>query len=189
MRRAITLLIVLCLLTIGAGVAEAIPVSHEIIFITTSSSVGVPPIGTIFFGFFSVDDSLLSMTGVNLPGTVSAFRIAMLNSVWDISQPSDFSGFRGPIPGEPCTACLFAPSPGFDVLNGEIVGLRGGVFGPADFPFADFRTDAFNAFPRGAPQPFRGDMAIRRVLTPAPAPALLMLLGFIVVAITAGKAL
>ena len=34
--------------------------------------------------------------------------------------------------------CQGALSPGFDVINGDITNLRGGVYGAADVPFVDF---------------------------------------------------
>jgi hypothetical protein len=47
-------------------------------------------------------------------------------------------GFRGP-------AGSFSPFLAFDVHGGQITGLEGGVFGPADFPFFDFLGTNFSA--------------------------------------------
>jgi len=109
-------------------------------------------------GFFVVDDALLSQTGVNLPGVLTAFHIQTGNLTWDAFQPFDemnnrFAGFRGPIPGNPdCPGgggdfpspgrivCLGAPSPGFDVANGTVTQIYGGFFDPADFANAFFEV-------------------------------------------------
>jgi hypothetical protein len=113
---------------------------------------GYPPIdpriqvGNVYFGSFTVDDSILSADGLNLAGVISAFRISIEEIVWDsavASAQNVFHGFRGP-------NGLFSPSPGFDVASGEIVNLRGGVFGESDFPFIDFSTDVRVAGDPGA---------------------------------------
>ena len=111
-----------------------------------------PAVGRTYGGFFTVDDDVLSKTGIN-SGTLTAFSIQIENIIWDafVGHPpgvnNQFVGFRGPIPG--CSTCgnfeLFAPSPGFDVENGTIVALVGGVFGGADFPFVDFLSGSFGA--------------------------------------------
>ncbi|MBI2216470.1 MAG: hypothetical protein HYU51_04155 [Candidatus Rokubacteria bacterium] len=163
---------------VSVGTAHATPITHLVTFDTVTET---------FLGVFAVDDAILALAGTNLPGAVSAFRVEMRESVWDLdlaSPASDFSGFRGPIPGEPCTACLFAPSPGFDVLDGAIVGLRGGVFGPSDFPFVDFLVDGFSALPRPGSELIGGTMSIFRVASP---PAGVLLLAGVLVLVARGR--
>jgi hypothetical protein len=94
-------------------------------------------IGLVYHGSFSVDDEVLATDGLNKPGTVGYFLITMEDNTWAFNAPGDnsFVGFRGPGPSS-----LFAPSPGFDVLNGQVVNLRGGVFGLGDRPFVDFTS-------------------------------------------------
>src|SRR5262245_489749 len=82
-------------------------------------------IGDIHVGRFTVDSSLLSQTGDNLPGTISKFFLEISPVVWDQTQPFSipsnfFVGFRGPDPARGCPSdCLFAPSPGFNVHGGQ----------------------------------------------------------------------
>jgi hypothetical protein len=101
--------------------------------------------GNVYFGLFGVDSEVLSSDGVGKPGDVSFFVIKIEDNIWGYNFPLDnsFRGFRGPIPEEPsCSGvrafCLGALSPGFDVVGGEIVNLRGGVYGDGDEPFVDF---------------------------------------------------
>jgi hypothetical protein len=104
-----------------------------------TSSLGTQvAVGNTYYGSFAVDDTLLAADGMNLAGSVSAFNITMEDVSWTLGAPSpasEFAGFRGP-------GGLGAASPGFDVQGGQIVNLRGGVFGGADYPFVDFSTDA-----------------------------------------------
>ena len=94
-------------------------------------------VGNKYLGFFSVDDAVLQEDGLNQGGELFQFVLAIEDYLWSMNFPSDFSGFRGPPDG------LGAPSPGFDVVGGEIVNLRGGVFGSADVPFVDFAPLSF----------------------------------------------
>jgi hypothetical protein len=73
---------------------------------------------------------------LNKPGVVFGFFTKIESMIWSSNFPypvSDFSGFRGP-------DGLGSASPGSDVVAGQIVNLRGGVFGTSDFPFIDFST-------------------------------------------------
>ena len=124
--------------------ADAIPVSYQMVFKVDyiDATASIPPapqiaIGNQYYGSFTVDDGLLATDGANQAGTVFDFLVQIENVSWDFANPnpgSAFSGFRGP-------GGLGSGSPGFDVLNGEIVNLRGGVFGSGDVPFVDFSTD------------------------------------------------
>ena len=126
--------------------AQATPVTYGLEFrvgYLGCDFCGYPPIdpriqvGNTYFGSFTVDDAILAADGLNIAGLVSAFRISIEDVLWDSVVPSaqnSFHGFRGP-------NGLFSASPGFDIVGGEIVNLRGGVFGESDFPFVDFSTD------------------------------------------------
>jgi hypothetical protein len=156
---------------------------------TVADGIHPPPtVGQAYVGSFTLQDgSVLATDGKNLPAVLTAFRLQLGDQVWDAFHPglpgNVFTGFRGPVPGNPeCPGgtpifCLGAPSPGFDVTNGEITGLFGGVFGLGDVPFVDFEgmtnspghflaLPAFNVTVEGA-------MDIRRVA----APSALVLLG------------
>jgi hypothetical protein len=101
----------------------------------TPQSIGA--VGNHYFGFFAVDDAILATDGLNQPGVVFGFVTKIESNIWSSNFPnpvSDFSGFRGP-------GGLGAASPGFDVVLGEIVNMRGGVFGGGDFPFIDFSSN------------------------------------------------
>jgi hypothetical protein len=100
--------------------------------------------GDSFFGFFTVEENLLTQEGVNLPGILGDFVVRIGDVIWDINSPSDFDGFRGPtlpgggIPGCPLCYEFDALSPGFNVVGGKIVGIWGGVYSDGDEPFVDF---------------------------------------------------
>jgi hypothetical protein len=100
--------------------------------------------GDSFFGFFTVEENLLTQEGVNLPGILGDFVVRIGDVIWDINSPSDFDGFRGPtLPGGGIPGCALcyefdALSPGFNVVGGKIVGIWGGVYSDGDEPFVDF---------------------------------------------------
>jgi hypothetical protein len=143
----------------------------------------VPQVGDTYFGVFAVQDDLLTQTGNNLPGTLTEFSLQIENLVWDpygvlnsLSTNDVFAGFRGPIPGEQCIDCLGAPAPGFDVANGTIFGMAGGVYGSGDAPFVDFLSptqfaamDNFSAY-------VTGTMDVSRI--PEPSSLFLLTSGF-----------
>jgi hypothetical protein len=176
----------------AATAVHATPVAYQIDFTVDSLNGTVPAdpdvmIGNKYFGSFVVDSGLLASDGLNQTGIVSDFFVQFEDVIWNFNAPfplSEFQGFRGP-------DGLFSASPGFDVLNGDVVNLRGGIFGAADFPFIDFSFDPDEPF---GPQPgctgaycgnkpnafstsnpagsFSGSMKIARV----PEPGMLMLL-------------
>jgi PEP-CTERM motif len=133
-------------------------------------------LGDVIVGHFSVDDSLLALTGTNLPGTITNFFLQIGEVVWDQQNPgplgSAFGGFRGPTG--------FGPSPGFDVAGGVITGLRGGVHSPADWPTTDFFVTRFIAEDWIDGNLITGTLSVERV--PEPASLFLMALGVITLA-------
>ncbi len=177
----------------AATAVNATPISYQIDFTVDSLNGTVPAdpdvmIGNRYFGSFVIDSDLLLNDGLNQAGIVSDFFVQFEDVIWNFNAPfpsSEFQGFRGP-------GGLGSASPGFDVLNGDVVNLRGGIFGAADFPYIDFSFDPDEPF---GPQPgctgaycgnkanafstsnpagsFSGSMTIARV----PEPALAMLLG------------
>lgn len=189
--------------------ATAIPVTYQIKFTTITGSVStyipatpsapsfsheVDAAGKVYFGLFAVDDEILLTDGINKPGNVDFFYIQMEDNIWGYNLAADnsFVGFRGPVAGDGSwcpTECMAAQSPGFDVVNGAITNLRGGVYGRQDSPFVDFSLfgpNTFNArgYPltNGAWDTFVGigTMEIFRV----PEPATLSLFGFGVLVLT-----
>jgi hypothetical protein len=147
--------------------ATAIPIAYQIKFTTLTGFVttsiypdplGPPAVqiegaaGKVYFGLFAVDDEILMTDGIGKPGNVDFFYIQMEDNIWgyNLAVDNSFSGFRGPIPGDPfcmmTMGCLNAPSPGFDVVNGTITNLRGGVYGRSDVPFVDFSLNDANTF-------------------------------------------
>jgi hypothetical protein len=100
--------------------------------------------GDRFFGFFTVEEILLTKEGMNLPGILGDFVIRIGDVIWDINSPSDFAGFRGPtLPGGGTTLCplcfdFVRSSPGFNVFGGKIVGIWGGAYSFGDEPYVDF---------------------------------------------------
>lgn len=95
-------------------------------------SPGPDAAGNIYYGGFGIDDSILENNGFNKQGLLYYFWITMEDNTWGYNYPTDnsFAGFRGP--------AGFDVSPGFDVVGGTIVDIRGGVFGTGDIPFVDF---------------------------------------------------
>ena len=139
--------------------ASAIPITYQIEFTVLTGNVttvtfgdtwnGEPPawtstnaVGKTYFGLFAVDSNVLLTDGLGKFGVLDYFFIQMEDNVWGYNLLSDnsFAGFRGQHADTSCAsaACLGAPAPGFDVVNGEIVNLRGGVYGAGDVPFVDF---------------------------------------------------
>ena len=179
--------------------ATAIPVTYQIKFTVltgnvvtffphTTTSIHVESaVGNVYFGLFAVDDAILLTDGINKPGNVDFFYTQMEDNIWgyNLAVNNSFRGFWGPISGYPFT-------PGFDVVNGTITNLRGGVYGVQDAPFIDFSAFGPNTFrARGLDlllsgpsitivgygeggEPITGTMEIFRV----PEPGALSLFGF-----------
>jgi len=143
-------------------VASAVPITYQLQFTVTSGSVEsaiVQPdgsvvfnqtsaVGNTYFGSFGLDSSFLSTDGMNRSATLDFFSIQMEDNIWGFNSTNNsLVGFRGPTLSNPgCTACVGALSPGFDILNGDIVALHGGVYGMFDVPFVDFLAgDTFEA--------------------------------------------
>jgi hypothetical protein len=173
--------------------ASANPIQYRLDFgVTTiiSDPSSAVKVGDVFHGFFTVDSAILKQDGLNQGGDVSAFRIQMINSNFDMNRTSDFRGFRGP-------TGLGSSSPGFDVSYGEIVNLSGGVFGQGDARFVDFSPsfsnssgpNTFHAQVAGGVSSlptsffssvFQGTMDVRRL--PEPSAFLLVLSGLVFMA-------
>jgi hypothetical protein len=113
-------------------------------YTVTESDAG----GNVYYGAFAIDSAILETDGLGKPGDLGFFVIKMEDNIWGYNFPinNSFRGFRGPIPDCPSSACLGALSPGFDVVDGEITSLRGGVFGSGDVPFVDFGYSGPNTF-------------------------------------------
>lgn len=109
--------------------------------------------GQTYEGRLLVDDSILATDGPANAGRPVDFWLQIGPGIWDqnfpVNEPphgSEFLGFRGPCynPDLHCTAeqgaiwGLGSEFLGFEVLNGTIVGLWGGIFGQTDAPFVDF---------------------------------------------------
>jgi hypothetical protein len=142
--------------------AHAVPIIYQIKFTVLSGSLEThtfadditePTIvhsdatGRVYLGLFSVDSNVLLTDGIGKPGDVGFFFIRMEDTAWgyNLSLPFNaFEGFRGPTSSSSCQGananCFGALSPGFDVVNGVLAGLRGGVFGQQDHPFVDFNN-------------------------------------------------
>jgi hypothetical protein len=124
--------------------AGAAPISYgikyEVQYFGQGSQIPIDArvqLGDVYYGSISFDDAILGAAGINLPGSISAFTTSFEDVTWTLGQPyplSQFAGFRGP-------NGLGSASPGLDVLNGELVNLRGGIFGTGDVPFIDFSSD------------------------------------------------
>lgn len=129
--------------------SHAVPVPHRIVLeieaLRQCESCYNDPIyqvGNKYFGFLLVDDGILEEDGLNKKGELTQFWLRIEDYYWSMNLPdplSDFEGFRGP-------DGLGSSSPGFDVVNGNIVNLRGGVYGQLDTPAVDFSNSGANTF-------------------------------------------
>lgn len=159
----------------------------EIDTVHTSASSPVYQSGNRYHGHFAVDDAVLAQDGLNRIGSLTAFVMTIEDYVWDINDPtSEFDGFRGPDScfsgSPPLAACLGANAPGFDVANGEIVNLRGGVHGRQDTPFIDMSfgspratwTSLGSHRPNASYGRFSGFLTVSRAAAPVPEPSSLL---------------
>jgi len=152
----------IALLFVVAVPAFATPIELDIKFRVDRILVNQPPleaphpfnIGDGFSARLTVDDSILATDGPVNAGKVTNFYAQIGLSTWDQNNPSDFSGFRGPCYGPiVCTPAqdaiwgLGSEFLGFEVLNHQVVGLWGGVFGSSDFPWIDFLGGQFSSVP------------------------------------------
>jgi hypothetical protein len=157
-----------------ASAASAAPIAFKATFtvdtILPSSEfpldtlVSPPIMGGTYSAYIQVDDAIFLSDGASNAGEVLAFSSQIGSSVWNRDLPwsivNDFAGFRGPCYGPiSCTPeqwgiwGLGSEFLGFEVLNGAVTGLWGGVFGAADFPFIDFLGDRFSSLSRFAVDP------------------------------------
>jgi hypothetical protein len=160
--------------------------------------VSPPVTGEKYYAYIKVDDSILWSDGPANAGEVLAFSSQIGSSVWNPDLPwsivNDFAGFRGPCYGPiSCTPeqygiwGLGSEFLGFDVVNGAATGLRGGVFGAADFPYIDFLGDRFSSSSRFLVDPdlvgngvyeefgLQGTLALQRI--PEPGSVVLFAIG------------
>jgi|SRR5688500_2096914 len=124
-----------------SATTHATPVQFEIDYeVTYIESLRDPRVvvGDVYKGSFTVDSSLLMVDGINLTSRIWDFTTTFEDITWAQGQPdpaSLFSGFRGP-------GGLGDVAPGVDVASGQVVNLRGGVYGSSDYPFIDYSLDA-----------------------------------------------
>jgi hypothetical protein len=93
------------------------------------------PVGNVYFGGFSVEDDVVATDGETNSGTLGYFYIEIESLVWGYNWPGDntFAGFSSAFE-------LFDTAPSFTVVDGQVVGLRGGVFSSGDDPVVDFQS-------------------------------------------------
>lgn len=134
--------------------AEAAFVDYQITF-TVTSGVGYDcgtteeewqegctefdPTGNVYYGSFGIDDSLLATDGLNKPGVLSHFIIQMEGNIWAAEW---INGVRQFHPTNNSLMGFYGPEgfnvvPGFDVIGGQVVDIRGGVYGSGDEPLVD----------------------------------------------------
>jgi len=194
MRHCAAIVLFFSLLT-AETCSYAVPIVYQLKFTVETGNVGhqvrqasgttfsqTSAVGNVYLGQFGVDSQALATDGINQSHELLFLSIRMENNVWAFNAPSNnsFVGFRGPKPGEACTGCMGALSPGLDVTGGEIANLGGGVHGAGDIPFIDFSfagPHTFNARGRavgnalGVPYDFvagiRGRMEVFRIAEPA----------------------
>ena len=160
--------------------------------------------GDVFIGHFAVDEALLAREGSNLTGSIFYFSLGIGGVMWDQNRPfcdfsrpgspcggpgaSDFSAFRGPMPGSDFPEHLGAPAPGFDVHDGLLKGLRGGVTGSGDVPWLDFPfAGGFSAYDSNLF--LQGRQIVSRSATPISEPPAIALLAITILFLLCLRAL
>lgn len=195
--------IILALAVLITSSAQGAMIRYELTFDVEQvyQGLGDPAIqsffvGDRFHGSLLVDDGILASDGPSNAGMPRHLRITMGDTVWAQDFSSDLTGLRGPCYNQ-ALACtpeqgaiwgLGSDYLGFEVLNGIVVGLWGGVYGVGDFPFVDFNGTRFGATPYRLladgisfdMEGLMGSMTIRRV--PLPGTLALMGLGLLLVA-------
>lgn len=152
-----------------------------------------PEVGNTYFAYFTIDDDLLSQTGTNLSAALTSFVLQIESLIFDKSRPWDapadptiFSGFRGP--GAGCeNLCIGAPSPGFDVADGTIIGLHGGPFAAGDTASVNFFGTFFEARDVFFVKAF-GSLAVARVHEPPTVVLVAISLASLIVVSVRGRA-
>lgn len=128
------------------GSLHATPVSYDVDFLVdTCFSTSAPAFapggleafafeparGDHFHALLSLDDAALLSDGEHVAVGLDGFRLEIAGLVWDRDDASSsFRGFRGP--------GLGSVSPVLISAGGALTGLKGGVYGGADYPFVDF---------------------------------------------------
>lgn len=141
--------------------AQAVPLTYELILTVTKvhpydggllTVLDPPSIGRKYKAHFQVDDSLLAHDAEKMPGLILGFHSQIDQVVWDLNKPSWLIGMRGPcavpgpcIPGDPDSWGFEAKHFEFTISNGQIAGIRGGVYGGGDIPYLDFYDNKFLA--------------------------------------------
>jgi hypothetical protein len=190
--------------------ARANPINYEIVltvdqvvqFHHLNDLLNPPAVGSQYRGTLQVDESVLSEDGKSMPGLILGFNAVMGATSWNPDLPNsnslvggnDFAGFRGPCYSQErqCSDSqsaqwgLWSLYLGFDVQNGAVTNLWGGVYGSGDQTFIDFNGDRFMAMAMYDAKPeyllshiFQqqtfGTLTINRI--PEPSTALLFALG------------
>ena len=113
-----------------------------------------PVVGNRFFLTMLVDDRYLHTDGVDVPGKILAFDTSIGPTRFTKDGGSignSYAALRGPCysPALNCTPgdkwVLGSDSLGFEVANGNLTGIWGGVLDGADASFIDFYGDTFSA--------------------------------------------
>jgi hypothetical protein len=122
------------------GQANAVPVRYDMSFTVqtgvicevipklpegASQDCSTSAVGNVYYGYFEVDDAVLATDGTYKSADVLDFYIKIEDNVWDYNPGTPLPKFRGP-------GGLGSDSPGFDVVDGEIVSLTGGIFKGGD---------------------------------------------------------
>ena len=105
---------------------------------TTTENV----VGATYHGLFAIDSSILATDGTQEQGApLIFFTLQIADDIWSYHLPNNnaFAGFRGP--GD------FSYEPGFNIVNGRLIGMCGGVYGAADVPFVDFAQCDNGSYP------------------------------------------
>lgn len=117
-----------------------------------------PSIGSQYYGALVIDDAVVATDGPIVAGEVLGFTAQIGQTVWNIGSlatPTAFpdkyggNGLRGPCYNDGRLLCtteewaiwgLGSSSLGFEVTNGEVTNIFGGIVGLGDIPFIDINT-------------------------------------------------
>lgn len=152
MQRIVLALITISVMT-ASSLANAIPVSYGMKFIVDSGTAWTTPddgisrtaydaVGNVYYGKFTVDSDVLGTDGLGKVAEVLSLYIKMEDNVWAYNAPGNNSlwGILGADCEDGEMYCRNASALRFDVLDGEIVDLYGGVYGEGDSPWVDFNV-------------------------------------------------
>ncbi|GEM_PF-4962697 len=149
----------------------------------------LPLVGDLFTGSVALEDSIASWDGARTGGLISMdLNLAGVN--WGYTRDAGFygslTGFRNTDHEDVSGPIKLSPT--FLIEGGDLVGLQGGVYGRADYPFIDFLDSSFRSRDLYSSVILSGDIRFAKVESvPEPSTAWLMPVGLAAVVAAAWR--